>query len=285
MMKFLRSATWLFTVLLCTCLAAGLTGATDGAGGKIVQFDSAIYPLTPFQKKQSAKTQSELKKAAGQELEGILYRPRGDGPFPAVVLMHGCGGIWHWNRVWAERLNGWGYAVLDVDSLGPRQFKSICGRGTAVTGQARAYDAYGAKAYLVNLPFIDPGRIAVMGMSHGGWSVLRTVDERLSKELETEPFKAAVALYPWCPLPTAVATPLLILIGEIDDWSPVERCRNYVDGAKSAHELSMKIYPNTHHLFDHAHIDRRVEGHVLRYDQKAADDAIALTKAFLAKHL
>ena len=31
---------------------------------------------------------------AGIELKGRLYRPEGRGPFPAIVLLHGCSGMW-----------------------------------------------------------------------------------------------------------------------------------------------------------------------------------------------
>ena len=50
-----------------------------------------------------------------------LYLPdEGDGPFPAVVLLHGCSGVAPRSRMWAEKLNSWGYATLIVDSFGPR---------------------------------------------------------------------------------------------------------------------------------------------------------------------
>jgi dienelactone hydrolase len=53
-------------------------------------------------------------------LTGKLTKPQGDGPFPAVVLMHGCTGIGKHQEDWAARFASWGYVALQVDSLGPR---------------------------------------------------------------------------------------------------------------------------------------------------------------------
>ena len=55
-----------------------------------------------------------------------LYLPPGNGPFPAVLVMHGCGGINDNHRSWAGRLVGWGYAAVIVDSFGPRNQRRVC---------------------------------------------------------------------------------------------------------------------------------------------------------------
>lgn len=57
-------------------------------------------------------------------LRGELLKPQGPGPFPAVVLMHGCGGwqpaVHYALEAHAEFLSEHGFAVLDLDSFGPR---------------------------------------------------------------------------------------------------------------------------------------------------------------------
>jgi poly(3-hydroxybutyrate) depolymerase len=65
----------------------------------------------------------------GQELllSGILHKPSGDGPFPAVVMLNGCENIRDPDQVahetsWAQRLVSWGYVALQVDSFTPRGF-------------------------------------------------------------------------------------------------------------------------------------------------------------------
>jgi dienelactone hydrolase len=53
-------------------------------------------------------------------LHGYLRRPGGDGPFPAAILLHGCGGDpTGLDRNWGERLQSWGYVSLTVDSSVP----------------------------------------------------------------------------------------------------------------------------------------------------------------------
>jgi hypothetical protein len=55
------------------------------------------------------------------KLLGYLARPAGDGPFPAVVVLHGCGGFAAGGSLQlADQLRDWGYVALMVDSLGPR---------------------------------------------------------------------------------------------------------------------------------------------------------------------
>ena len=56
-------------------------------------------------------------------LSAELTRPEGEGPFPAVVMLHGCNGLWRpWDDLWAGRLVRWGYVAFQVDSFGPRGY-------------------------------------------------------------------------------------------------------------------------------------------------------------------
>ena len=98
-------------------------------------------------------------------LPGHLYRPDGPGPFPAVVALHGCGGIGPHLHRWAQTLQQWGYVALLVDSLSPRGKTNICDSTLSVDPQyARMPDAYAAKAYLARQPFVDGTRIAADGV-------------------------------------------------------------------------------------------------------------------------
>jgi dienelactone hydrolase len=57
--------------------------------------------------------------------------------------------------------------------------------------------------------------------------------------------------------------PLLILIGEIDDWTPAEPCRKLTEAAEQAgYPVSVKIYPGAHHSFDSNNPVRYVEGRI-----------------------
>ena len=104
-----------------------------------------------------------------QRVSGLLFKPEGTGPFPAVVLLHTCGGIKpHVTRHWPDYLTGLGYAVITVDTFGSRSFERCpVPLSWREVYQKMTRDAYGALDYLASLPDVDGTRIAVMGFSLG----------------------------------------------------------------------------------------------------------------------
>jgi dienelactone hydrolase len=222
--------------------------------------------------------------AAGSPLvlTGKLTKPQGNGPFPSVVLLHGCGGFRAYQDVWAVKLASWGYVALQVDSFGPRGKSSICEDPDLLSIiPKRAQDAYDAKSYLLGLPYVDRNRIAVMGWSHGGITTLSVVDQK-----RDDPFRSAIAFYPYCNrMLFDFNAPLLILIGEKDIWTPASACSMRMRSGQIGNEVTLKIYPDSHHGFDGEELDTIVAGYRLLYNPVAAADAIIQVKAFLAKHL
>jgi dienelactone hydrolase len=226
------------------------------------------------------------------QLPGQLYRPDGPGTFPAVVALHGCGGMQPMHHRWAHTLQQWGYVVLLVDSLSPRGKTTICGDRLSVDPlYVRMPDAYAAQAYLARQPFVDRTRIAVMGWSHGGATTLYAVDDIYLKRLNVLPFKAAIAVYPGCLLRLLqVNAPLLILIGEADDWTPAARCQEMVRqsaqwGTKTAHGVTLQVYPDAHHGFDGDLPLGSYYGHTCKQNPEVTARAEAEVKRFLAHHL
>jgi dienelactone hydrolase len=218
-------------------------------------------------------------------------KPKGDGPFPAVVLLHGCEGMEgagsdSYNR-WASRLKSWGYVALQVDSFGPRGDSFICNNDDQMKKYVpkRAMDAHDAQSYLAHLKFVDPKRVAVMGWSHGALSTIAAVSEMPGKAIV--PFQASIAFYPYCYKTLAdLNAPLLILIGGSDDWCPAELCSSKMPGeGKSKHEVILKVYQGAYHNFDWPDMNVIFMGHVLQYNGQAASDSILQVKAFLEKKL
>jgi dienelactone hydrolase len=218
------------------------------------------------------------------KLTGYLSKPEGDGPFPAVILLHGCGGITKRSRIWADRLNKWGYATLILDSFGPRWVFNACNGG--VSRDERAYDAYAAKSYLSSVPFIDLNRIALMGFSHGGNTVLCAINEKCLFDISETPFAAAIAFYPNCAGNIKfITSPLLVLIGENDDWTPAGPCHYLDELPRGTYDVKFIFYPNSYHCFDVPRKTKYYMGHRLEYNKNAAENAKIQVKEFLGKYL
>ena len=97
-------------------------------------------------------------------LTGVLVKPEGEGPFPAIILLHGCGGIYSKSgrnlyNPWVSRLNSWGYVTIQVDSLGPRNQTNTCDNPFKVHAVERMHDAYAAKSYLENQSYVDDNNL------------------------------------------------------------------------------------------------------------------------------
>jgi dienelactone hydrolase len=197
-------------------------------------------------------------------LKGVLLRPEGNGPFPAVVAMHNCAGLMNTSgtmrtryRDWAQQLVKMGFIVLFPDSYGARGQGSQCGdrNQTIRSDHERVADAAAARRWLQQRADVKGDRISLLGWSNGGTSVLWTVRPR-GKHEERGDFRSAVAFYPACRRLDSTAwsarVPTLILIGALDDWSSAPECERMVAGAKGrSARASIVVYPGAFHDFDH----------------------------------
>ena len=129
-------------------------------------------------------------------ITGDLYTPSGKSPYPAVVLFHGCGGVTPNVPAWAQWLQSEGYAALVVDSFQGRGLRNLCADSRPLMPAVRAADVYAAAAKLQSMGVVDGDRIAAMGFSHGGGTVLaawRTQSKHPDVKL-----RALIAFYPGC---------------------------------------------------------------------------------------
>jgi dienelactone hydrolase len=91
--------------------------------------------------------------------------------------------------------------------------------------------------------------------------------------------------------------PVLILIGDKDDWTPAEACRKLADAARAAGQpVAVKIYPGAHHSFDSHNPVRYVatrvnpnapggRGATTGGDPQAWADSIREVAAFFGRYL
>jgi len=226
-----------------------------------------------------------------QPIPAILSLPDGKGPFPVVILLHGCGGGPNYAQtVWAQRLNGWGYAALAPSSFPPRGvIGGVCEpyRQPLVTASDRAGDVISAALWLRTRPEIDGDRIGVLGNSHGG-STAAWVTQRRYEEAYPRLLKASVDYYGPCRKPeTKGSVPLLALAGEADTWGFSARvCREFGTRLKSGQVFELHTYPGAVHDFDNPASSRSSQlGHPRGYDQAAADDSYVRVKAFLDRYV
>ena len=217
------------------------------------------------------------------KVSGYLTKPDGDGPFGAVVLLHGCPGLAPAYRrlmEWAEwyRVRGW--VSIAPDSFTPRGLSIVCNEATATD---RAGDAYATMRYLAEQPFVKKDRVVAHGMSHGGWTVLRALDERMYGG-EPLRFAAGIAYYPVCAnMRRPLYAPAIVLIGELDDTASPCRALGNASRADS-HPIEVTIYPGAHHAFDFAAPRRLNEfGSVLEYAPAATADAAHRVDTFLRR--
>ena len=115
-----------------------------------------------------------------------------------------------------------------LDSFATRGIKNACTQVTPGLLLTRQGDALGALSYLSNLPFVDSQRIAVVGYSQGAMVALQLASNHQAEIFDVprdRKFKAAVAYYPLCGVASEeLIVPALIMIGELDDWTPATDC-------------------------------------------------------------
>jgi dienelactone hydrolase len=191
----------------------------------------------------------------GTMLDAALVRPAAADPSkPAVVALHGCGGPYaERDGQWAAALAKAGHAVLLPDSFGSRGLESQCRvkDRTVRPERERRDDAIAAGAWLRAQPGVAPGGIVLMGWSNGGQTVLATAKDGIG--LPPGLFLRYVAFYPGCAAASRdeawrPAAPVLALVGELDDWTPVAPCK--ILARRVGPAFGLIIYPDAYHDFD-----------------------------------
>ena len=209
--------------------------------------------------------------ASGLTLHAQLYKPEGDGPFPTVIALHGCGGLGGQSepvlpryRDWAEQLLKTGHAVLLPDSYGSREFGPQCRikERRVLARRERVADVNASRQWLLQQPWAARDRISLMGWANGASAVLWAVRPQSSARGIEPDFRSAIAFYPDCRISSGLGwstrVPTLLLIGAQDDVSSPAACRQVVEGARGRSALAqIVVYPGAPHDFDRANLPLR----------------------------
>src|SRR4051794_5318629 len=221
------------------------------------------------------------------EIVGYLFRPAGNGPFPAVVLLHGRGGLYSSNanadctlvarsvssgcnattlskrhRTWGEYWAAHGYLTLFADSYGPRDTGRGFGRFTHDDPEredvnertVRPLDAEGALTYLTSRGDVIANNVFLQGWSNGASTVLNVI---LRQGAKTAGFRAALAFYPGCGPQSLLARTLttttqvtMFLAAEDEEVSPTI-CQRVAERSRAAGSpIDVVFYQGATHGFD-----------------------------------
>lgn len=244
--------------------------------------------------------------AGSLKLHAQLYKPDGNGPFPVVIALHGCGGLSAANeavapryRDWAEQLLKAGYAVLLPDSFGSRELGPQCREKErkVLARRERVADITASHKWLAAQGWAARERISLIGWAHGASAVLWAVRPQLATRGKEPDYRSAIAFYPECRISSrtgwSARVPTLLLIGGNDDIAAPSLCKQMVDGARGRTALTrIVVYPNAAHDFDRANLPLRAiegsdpalpeHGHI-GTDAEARADAQKQVAAWLAR--
>jgi dienelactone hydrolase len=226
-------------LMLLTCLNAATVSAQANYGEKL-EFVSEL-------------------RGKQETVFGYLSLPPGaQGPVPAMVLVHGSGGLGEREARYMAEFNKMGIATFSLDSFSPRGVRSTVDDQSRVSTAAMVSDAFGALKLLSDHPKIDKRRIGILGGSKGGTVALETAIQQAAlarKVPDGVAFAAHVPMYPGCSVqyrkPVTSSAPILMLLGERDDWTGGPRCPEYAQALRSSGaEIKVVVYPNAEHAFD-----------------------------------
>jgi len=231
--------------------------------------------LTAF----AADGKSVSYKSGDESVQGVLYAPSGNGPFPALIVIHEWWGLNDWVKEQASKLADQGYVTLAIDlyrgkvATTPDMAHEIM-RG--VPDDRAARDLHAAVEFLAAQSNVSKNKIGVIGWCMGGGYALNAA-------LHESTLKAVVINYGHLATDPAqlasINAAILGIFGGKDRGIPVDDVNKFADALKKAgKKVEIKIYPDAGHAFENPN---NKDG----YRADDAADAWKRTVAFLAAEL
>jgi len=202
---------------------------------------------------------TNLENQERQEVYGNLVIPDDtlnlQKKYPLIIGVAGSLGWGEHHYKYLKMYQEMGIATFELNSFKSRGIKSTVGSQTEVTIAAMILDAYKALEVLSNHPRIYKNKISITGWSLGGgvtlFSAWLPLKNAINKNLS---FASHLAFYPPCFIdPENIEfsqSPIHILIGELDNWTPSQPCYELVEKLKNKANIDITIYENSHHSFD-----------------------------------
>jgi carboxymethylenebutenolidase len=190
-------------------------------------------------------------KSGDETVQGMLYTPSGNGPFPAIVVIHEWWGLNDWVKEQASKLSDQGYVTLAVDLY----------RGKVATTSDEAHeimrgvpedrakrDLHAAVAFLKSQPNVKGNRIGSIGWCMGG-------GYSLDVALQEPDLAADVINYGHLATdPDAmkkINAPILGLFGGQDRGITPDDVHKFEAGMKQmGKKIDVKIYDDAGHAFE-----------------------------------
>jgi dienelactone hydrolase len=204
-------------------------------------------------------------------LHGLIARPKGPGPHPAVIVVHDALGIGEMLRRRTRDLAEAGYVALlaDMYGLGPGEAefeKATAGYVWLHEKPERLRGRMAATcAALGALPEVDAGRMGAIGYCFGGSCVLELArsgaNVRSVVSFHGELLTKAPAQ------PGAVKAKVLAITGLLDPYAPKAHVEAFEQEMVAAGaDWQMTVYGTGYHAFTDPDITKRVQLDGLKYD-------------------
>ena len=184
---------------------------------------------------------------------------------PVIVALHGCGGLFSARGTtfdaryieYTRLFHAAGWHVLLPDSFAGRSICAETTRARTVTVEDRRADVLAALDWLRARDDVDAARIVILGWSHGAMTALNVANA--ARSVYAQPLAGVALFYPGCrellEFPFKVAAPVLMQLGEKDDWTPAKPCQALAQAARErnpAVPFDLIVYPDAYHAFDSA---------------------------------
>lgn len=239
---------------------------------------NGVYAFPSWTPKSLGELMRGDKGAEGVNIVGHLFLPPGNDKVPAVVMVHGSGGVYPAELdYWPRQLNAAGIAVFVLDMFGPRGVRSTAEDQSQVPFAADVADSFAALKLLATHPRIDAGRIAAMGFSRGGTAVLRSAVEPViaAQKLPAGLQYAAIVptysggcsgIFRLVVRPGVFSkAPMLFVHGSADDYAPMAPCQDYAEKIRAAGTpVEFAVIEGAQHKFDDDDPRRRFLARVTR---------------------